>query len=214
MTTLHHDQVAEAGLADWRFLQGALHTRFLTGDFATGLDLVNRIGAMAEEMDHHPDLDLRYGNLGVRLLSHDAGGVTGRDVRLARRISHAAAELAVLADTAGLSVTELALDTPDAERVRPFWAAVLDTTDEGEDEVASDTGSMPLLWFQSSDSEEPRQRFHLDLVLPPEQAGPRIEAALAAGGTLVSDADAPSFTVLADADGNRVCICTPLDGED
>ncbi|GGD19709.1 4a-hydroxytetrahydrobiopterin dehydratase [Nocardioides daphniae] len=211
MTLLNHDQVAEAALADWRLLQGALHARFRTGTFAVGLELVNRIGALAEEMDHHPDLDLRYPHLNVRLLSHDAGGVTGRDVRLARKISHAASDLGINADPDALSVFDLALDTPDADRVRPFWAALLAAEDKGGDEVHDDSAAVPLLWFQASGAQEPRQRFHVDVTVPPEQAGARIEAALAAGGTLVSDADAPSFTVLADPDGNRACICTVLE---
>ncbi|MEU4418811.1 VOC family protein, partial [Nocardia salmonicida] len=61
---------------------------------------------------------------------------------------------------------------------------------------------------ESDEHETPHQRFHLDIHVPHDVAEQRIAAALAAGGTLVSDAEAPSFTVLADADGNRVCVCT------
>ena len=57
--TLTPQQVEAEGLADWRVLFQALHARFRTGDFATGLRLVEGIGAAAEEMNHHPDLDLR-----------------------------------------------------------------------------------------------------------------------------------------------------------
>ena len=48
------------GLADWRLLYSTLHARFKTGDFANGLELVNRIGAVAEAANHHPDVDLSY----------------------------------------------------------------------------------------------------------------------------------------------------------
>ena len=73
------------------------------------------------------------------------------------------------------------------------------------------TAVVPSLWFQGTDSTaSDRQRFHLDISVPPEIATPRISAALAAGGTLVSDDEAPSFVVLADADGNKVCVCTAL----
>ena len=75
--------------------------------------------------------------------------------------------------------------------------------------MRSGTGDVPALWFQDTeDHEEPRQRFHLDVWVPPEQVQPRIDAALAAGGTLASDAEAPSFWVLADPDGNKACLCT------
>ena len=89
--TMGHDEVEAEGLADWASSPRALHARFATGDFATGLRLVNAIGAEAEAMNHHPDLDLRYPHLDVKLTSHDAGGVTDRDIRLARRISELAA---------------------------------------------------------------------------------------------------------------------------
>ena len=55
------------------------------------------------------------------------------------------------------------------------------------------------------------QRFHIDLWVPEDVAEERIAAAIAAGGTLVSDADAPAFTVLADPDGNQTCVCTALE---
>lgn len=91
-STLTADQFAEAGLPDWTWRDDAIHARLETGDFATGLRLVNRIGEAAEAMNHHPDLDLRYPHLDVRLSSHDAGGVTDRDVKLARTISDYAAD--------------------------------------------------------------------------------------------------------------------------
>jgi 4a-hydroxytetrahydrobiopterin dehydratase len=74
--------------------------------------------------------------------------------------------------------------------------------------VADGAGALPSLWFQRTDPHEtPRQRFHLDIWVPHDVAEARIAAALEAGGTLVSDSEAPSFTVLADADGNKVCVC-------
>src|SRR6476659_1192056 len=73
--TLSFSEVEAAGLDDWRQLFSALHTRYLTGDFATGLALVNEIGALAEEAHHHPDLDLRNPPLNVALMSHDVFGV-------------------------------------------------------------------------------------------------------------------------------------------
>lgn len=206
-------EARDSGLADWRWLVGALHARFATGDFATGLALVDRIGAAAEEADHHPDLDLRYPHLGVKLVSHDVGGVTDRDLRMARRISELAAELGVAAAPGDVQVLELGLDTADHARIRPFWQALLAMkVSKAHDELVDDDGQVPTIWFQGTDEHEtPRQRWHLDIVVPLEQAQARIDAALAAGGTLVSDTAAPSFWVLSDADGNLACVCTPED---
>ena len=67
----------------------------------------------------------------------------------------------------------------------------------------------PSVWFQSTDSEAPdRQRWHIDISVPHDVAQERIKAAIDAGGILVDDGAAPAFWVLADADGNRACICT------
>ena len=215
MSTLTGQEIADAGLADWSLLQGGLHTRLVTKEFASGLRLVGQIGAAAEEVNHHPDLDLRYAHLDIRLRSHDVNGVTGRDVALARAISKMAAAEGVVAVPHAVKLVEVALDTPDREAVLPFWQAVFDMQKlrgpGDEPELRDDI--LPNLWFQQSGSQDPRQRFHFDLWVTPDVVEQRIAAATAAGGVLVSDAGAPAFWVLADADGNRVCLCTWQDRE-
>lgn len=197
-------------LADWRVLLGVLHARFETGGFNHGVKLVQAIGAAADEMDHHPDVDLTYPHVDVRLSSHDVGGVTRRDVILARVISEMAARLEFRARPELTSVLELALDTPDHEEIKPFWCAVLGYERTAQpDELVDPTGQHPTLWFQTCEPHEtPRQRWHLDLRVPPEVVESRIAAALEAGGTLVSDAEAPKFWVLADPQGNQMCLTT------
>jgi 4a-hydroxytetrahydrobiopterin dehydratase len=212
MSKLTGQQIADEGLDGWAYLLGGLQTRIHTKNFTTGLSVVNAIGAVAEEMNHHPDLNLRYTHADVRLTSHDERGVTDRDIRLARAVSSIAAAAGVRLDASGVSRLELALDTPAGESIVPFWAAVLATEhlsgpDFG-DELRDPADGLPTVWFQESGSEEPRQRWHLDLWVDPAQVQPRIDAALAAGGTLVSDEEAPSFWVLADPEGNRACLCT------
>jgi 4a-hydroxytetrahydrobiopterin dehydratase len=207
--TLTGDHIATLGLADWRTLQSKLHARFRTGDFATGLALVNAIAAAAEEANHHPDVDLRYTHVLVALISHDVGGKTERDVALARRISELAAELGASAEPAALTQVEPGLDTWDAAQVLPFWRAVYGVPENDHGEVIDPLGVLPTLWFQDTDRHEtPRQRWHFDVWVAPDQAEARIAAAVAAGGTVVDDGQAPSFTVLADPQGNRACICT------
>ncbi|HEX8509840.1 MAG TPA: 4a-hydroxytetrahydrobiopterin dehydratase, partial [Propionibacteriaceae bacterium] len=130
MTKLTGQQIADAGLDGWANLVGGLQTRIWTRDFATGLTIVAAIGAAAEDMDHHPDLDLRYGHVDVRLSSHDERGVTGRDVRLARKIAAITAAADVELDSVSVSRLELALDSPAHRAVLPFWAAVLGMQDQ------------------------------------------------------------------------------------
>lgn len=90
-------EIADAALTGWQQDGETLTARFATGDFATGLDLVNRIGASAEAANHHPDLTLTYPEVGVTLSSHDVGGITSRDLDLARTIGEHAATLGVTA---------------------------------------------------------------------------------------------------------------------
>lgn len=208
--TLSPQEIEAQGLPDWRVLFDVLHARFETGSFAKGLDLVNRIGAAAEERNHHPDVDLTYPRVDVRLTSHDVGGVTSRDIDLASAISGFAADVGATPAPHTVQVLELALDSADHEEIKPFWAAVLglQETDES-DELVDKSGRLPTLWFQSTDPHEPpRQRFHVDIRVPPEVAEARVQAALDAGGTLVSDERAPAFWVLADAQGNKACVTT------
>ncbi len=207
MTNLTGQQIADEQLDGWAYLLDGLQTRIATPDFATGLALVNAIGAVAEEMDHHPDVDLRYTSVDLRLTSHDTGAVTRRDIRLARRINELAAAAGLRLDRSSVSRLELGLDSPDPEPLSGFYAGAL-RTEARAGEVVDPAGALPTVWFQRSGSAEPRQRWHFDLWIDPSEVQPRISAALAAGGTLVDDSHAPSFWVLADGEGNRMCFCT------
>jgi 4a-hydroxytetrahydrobiopterin dehydratase len=212
MTKLTGQQICDEALDGWAFLLGGLQTRIATPDFATGLSVVNAIGAAAEDLNHHPDVELRYSHVDVRLTSHDEHGVTERDIRLARMISSIAAEADLQTEKASLSRLEMALDTPATPSILPFWSAVLDVEERNEPgsgpELRDPFTALPTVWFQESGDQEPRQRWHLDVWVDPSQIRPRIDAALAAGGTLESDAEAPSFWVLADPEGNKICLCT------
>lgn len=67
---------------------------------------------------------------------------------------------------------------------------------------------MPNLWFGEANEEEAsRQRFHVEVYVAPEVVEKRIAAALAAGGTVADDSNAPMLTVIADQDGNTGILC-------
>lgn len=210
-------QVREASLADWRQILGRIKARFRTGDFAAGLALVTKIGEAAEAANHHPDVLLTYSDVIVTLSSHDVGGITSRDLDLARQISRHAAELGIEADVSGLTQLELGLDTALGSRLAPFYAALLGgEVDQGE--PVDPTGQVPTVWWQEPDQGDEKwalpeqsfqQRWHFDVWVPEDEAERRLQAVLDAGGRLVSDRAAPAYWVVEDADGNRSCICTP-----
>ncbi len=214
--TLTATQVREARLADWRQILGRIKARFRTGDFATGLALVNRIGEAAEAAGHHPDILFTYSDVIVTLTSHDVQGVTGRDLDLARQISSHAAALGVESDVPGLTQLELGLDTSLGSRLAPFYAALLGGTVE-RGEPVDPSGQVPTVWWQEpNEAHEERalpeqsfqQRWHFDVWVPHDEGERRLQAVLDAGGRLVSDRAAPAYWVVEDADGNRSCICT------
>jgi 4a-hydroxytetrahydrobiopterin dehydratase len=104
---------------------------------------------------------------------------------------------------------EIGIDALDIPGVLPFWRAVLDYVDESAYAIVDPRGQGPAIWFQQMDEPRPqRNRVHIDITVPHDEAGSRRELALAAGGRLLSDAAAPAFWVLADPEGNEVCICT------
>ena len=214
MEKLTAQNVLDAGLDDWRKLAQALHARFRTRNFVAGLKFLAEVTEAAEAANHHPDVTWTYTYVDLKLLSHDVSRLTQRDLDLARRISEIAREQGIEAQPRVLSEVELALDTADLAAVGPFWAALLtgDAEARAGDDVVDPSGRVPLLWFQHTDAHEtPRQRFHIDLWVPHDLAEERIAAAVAAGGRVVDDSNAPSFVVVADPEGNRACVCTFLD---
>lgn len=221
---LSTDEVREAAPGEWRQIGNRIKARYRTGDFRTGLALVDRIGALAEEADHHPSVHLGYSEVIVSLVTHDTGGITPTDLDLARRISEQATGLGVTADPSGLTQVELGLDTPDGTRLTPFYAALLGSR-EVDGEPVDPTDQVPTVWWQEPDDQysgdqgpgddlalpdQPfEQRWHLDVWVAHDEAQRRLQAVLDAGGRLVSDRAAPAYWVVEDAEGNRSCICSP-----
>jgi 4a-hydroxytetrahydrobiopterin dehydratase len=80
-------QAAMADLPGWRYANHAILRQFEFPAFTDLMVFVNRLAELAEESNHHPDLDIRYNRLLVSLTSHDSGGVTRRDIKMAAKIS-------------------------------------------------------------------------------------------------------------------------------
>lgn len=99
---------AAGGVADWQVSDSAADASFATATFARGVELVEVIARLAEAADHHPDVDLRYRRVGVRLTTHETGGLSDRDLSLARRISAAARDLGIAAEVPAEPADEVA----------------------------------------------------------------------------------------------------------
>jgi 4a-hydroxytetrahydrobiopterin dehydratase len=198
-----------SGVADWRALFNGACAHFRTSSFAQGLELVDAIGRLADAANHHPDIDLRYRGVTVRLVTHDVDGLSERDVDLARHISLAARERGIPADPTSVQQVQVAVDAHAVPDVMPFWRAVLGYNQVGDEDLVSPHGDGPSFWFQQMDAPRPqRNRIHIDISVPHDQAEARVAAAIAAGGHVVNDKFAPAWWTLADPEGNEVDVAT------
>ncbi|MBV9446930.1 MAG: 4a-hydroxytetrahydrobiopterin dehydratase [Streptosporangiaceae bacterium] len=210
---------AVSGLG-WRLLLGELVTQVRTESLAQAADVAARLSSGIES-GGHLRIDLRPDRLYLSLRPPEVTFVTARDMELARAIATAVTELGLTMDSGvgamayrSVQLIEIGIDALDIPAIRPFWKAVFGYTDDpGADGTAAaiidPAGQGPSIWFQQMDAPRPqRNRIHFDISVPHDEAQRRIEAATAAGGTVIYDAEAPAFWVLADAEGNEACICT------
>jgi len=175
--------------------------------------------AAVPEAQGHLRMDVREDRVLLALQTAELSAVTQLDVELARRISAVTEEFR-LTTTPGedggrtVQALEIGIDAMDIASIRPFWKAVLGYIDEptascAQDALVDPFGQGPAIWFQQMDAPRPqRNRLHFDISVPHDEAHRRIEATIAAGGKLLSDAEAPAFWVLADPEGNEACITT------
>jgi 4a-hydroxytetrahydrobiopterin dehydratase len=206
----------------WRYVLGVVRTCVRVGSLAEATEVAARaVAACGAEADQRLRLDLRGDRVVLSLQSLATAGVTARDVELAHRVSAVVGELGLRTDAdvgdgapRSVQLVEIGIDALDIAAIRPFWKAVLGYADEAgssgpEDAIVDPVGQGPAIWFQQMDAPRPqRNRIHFDISVPHDEAPGRIKATIAAGGTLLSDAEAPAFWVLADPEGNEACITT------
>jgi 4a-hydroxytetrahydrobiopterin dehydratase len=229
MDMLMGDKIAEADLSDWRKLAQGLHARYVVDDFGSAARFVAVVGEAGDALGHHPRVAIGEGYVDFELVTDDAvfrdddgtqlivEWVTQQDVDLARRITEIAADHGIEADPSSVSEIELGLDAASSATIAPVWAALFtgNAEDQGRgtpgDEIRDARGRLPNMWFTDPDQKQlARQRFHVEVYVAPEVVEQRVADAVAAGGTVVDDSDAPGLTVIADQEGNRGIVCADL----
>jgi 4a-hydroxytetrahydrobiopterin dehydratase len=203
----------------WRYLLGA----FATSVAVSSLDQAVRAAAVAvaacgDDADDHLRADVRPDRLELTLQTAEVTALTERDVALAHAITDAVRGIGLdtvsTASSRPVQSLEIGIDAMDIPAIRPFWKAVLGYVGEPgldgpDDAVIDPVRQGPAVWFQQMDEpREQRNRIHFDVTVSHDEADARVAAALAAGGRLLTDRYARSFWVLADAEGNEVCVCT------
>jgi 4a-hydroxytetrahydrobiopterin dehydratase len=212
----------------WRYLLGTLAVSVPVDSMKQANDVAGAaISVCGEDADSHLRVDLRSDRVELSLQTRARAVVTPRDAELAHRISTAFEELGLRAADAVSSssprpveMLELAIDAIDIPSIRPFWKAVLAYSAEAQndgptDAIVDPTGQLPAIWFQQMDEPRPqRNRIHFDITVAHDEAEARVRAALEAGGHMVDDSYARAFWVLADKEGNEVCVCTWTDRDE
>ena len=212
----------------WRFLLGTLCASVPVDSLTqAGEVAAATVAASGPRADDHLRVDMRPDRAELSLQTRALAAVTGRDTELARHITDALGKLGrrpasttSVQSPRPVQMLEMAIDAMDIAAIRPFWKVVLAYADEPghtgpKDAIVDPAGQLPAIWFQRMDAPRPqRNRIHFDITVAHDEAEARVRAAVAAGGRLVDDSFARSFWVLADAEGNEVCVCTWTDRDE
>jgi 4a-hydroxytetrahydrobiopterin dehydratase len=211
ITLSRPDASAAVEALGWRVLLGGFAGSVPVRSLREGAEIAARAASCGEDTVDRLRIDVRADRVELLVGTPSARGVTARDVELAEAISAIVDLSPATAVPRPVQVLEIAIDALDIPAVRPFWRAVMAYTSlpGSDDDLVDPAGQGPSIWFQQMDAPRPeRNRIHLDITVAHDEADRRVEAALAAGGVLVSDEAARAFWVLADAEGNEICVCT------
>ncbi len=202
------------GVDDWRVLYWGAYAYYRTPSFGDGARLVGAIAEVAGALGHYPDVDLRPEGVTIRAFSRRDGGLSERDIELARRVSVVARDLGHEPDPSQLQVVGIAVAQDAGADVRPFWAAAFGYEDLGDEDAIDPNRRNPHLWFHQLDPPRPgRGRVHIDVSVPADQAEARVAAAVAAGGR-IAHSNAPEWWTLASPENHGVDIAAWPDFED
>lgn len=211
---------ASPGVEDWRVLFWGAHAFFRTSSFGEGARFVVAIADAAAAVDKEPDVDLRPQGVTIRLFTRKDGALGENDAVLAARISEIARAQGLAADpssvqTIGIAVAQGKDSDGDDIDTRPFWTAALGYVDLFDEDAIDPLRRGPHLWFHELTPPTPgRGRTHIDVSVPADVIRQRVDAAVAAGGRIVDDTNAPGHWTLASPDNHGVDIAAWPDFED
>jgi pterin-4a-carbinolamine dehydratase len=206
-----HGVIEGDGTGDWRVMLTAATHYPITG-FGQGVAFVEAVAGLADDAGLPLLIDLRYSGVTVDS-GKDQQEAEGFSA-LARTVQSVAHDLGLVADTAQIRDFQLGIDALDVPAVREFWRVALAYVEdprEGLTDLYDPRRLNPPVFFQQLD--EPRRqrnRIHLDLFVPHDEAEARVAAAVAAGGKVVFDTDAPDWWTVADPEGNELDIAVTV----
>jgi 4a-hydroxytetrahydrobiopterin dehydratase len=200
------------GVEDWVVLHGGATAVFRVETAREAARLAEAIAGIAGLEGAGVLLTIRDGTLTVRL-TRDLWRLEERHIELARAASAVARSHGAGPDRAAVQEVQFAISgKPEAINVA-FWRAVLGYDATSDDNAVDPLGHGSTVWMQELPEAKPlRHAMHVDVSVAREHVEARLAAALAAGGRIVDDSDAPNNWTLADAAGNRVDLTAWPDG--
>lgn len=207
---------------DWRILSEGAVAFFRTGSLADSSRFVAALAQIEGLGEHRFGIDIRSEGVTVRVvtLRDDFLGMTQRDAELAQRISAIAREQGLVSDPSVLQSVLIVPGAANRAEIMPFWEAVMGYVkrpDSPDEDLIDPHDRGMAVWVEEMEEARPGGlgAIHMGVWVPYEEAQKRVDAALAAGGSLVRDDYAPAWWTLADKYGNEVDIGTSAyrDGE-
>lgn len=204
--------LAGEGVDDWVVLHGGATAVFPVSSLHAGVHLADAVASTTGIEGSGAVLTVADDHLSVRL-SRDLWHLEEQHLDFAWAISATARAHGAVADRTRVQEVQFAIAAkPDSADV-DFWRAALGYTPASNDNAVDPLGHGSTIWMQELDADKPlRHAMHVDVSIAREHAETRLAAALAAGGRIIDDTDAPASWILADRAGNRLCICAWPDG--
>lgn len=200
------------GLEDWVVLHGGATAAFRVSSMLEAAKLAEALACIAGFDGSGALLTMSNRRLSVRL-SRDLWELEADHIEFARAVSAVAREHAALADRAAVQEVQVAISSKADDVDVEFWRAVLGYVPMADDNAVDPLGHGSTVWMQLLDEAKPlRHAMHIDVSVAREHVMARLSAALAAGGRIVDESQAPAHWTLSDRAGNRVCICAWPDG--
>ena len=200
------------GLDDWVVLHGGPTAVFKTATLADGANLALAIAELPGIDAGHVHISLVSTALTIRI-TRDVQIMELEHIAVATAISAVAKSHGAVAERHRVQEVQLAIAAkPDAIDLG-FWRAILGYDAMQPDNAIDPLGISSTVWMQDLDDAKPlKHAMHLDVSVAKEQAESRVSAAVSAGGVVVDDSHAPSWWILADRSGNKVCLVAWPDG--
>ncbi|MBM2614386.1 hypothetical protein JIG36_02290 [Actinoplanes sp. LDG1-06] len=199
--------------ADWQVLFAAM-TYYSVGSPEKAAELASVVAGLADSAGLPLMVDIRPDGVtidsGKDQWENGEGNARSDFVDLAARIQSAARDLKLTADLTRPRFIQLGLAAVDVPAVRAFWTAVLSYQPDPRQfltDIFDPNRLNPVMFFQQTENHQHRNRIHIELLVPHDQATPRVEAAIAAGGRLITEST-PSRHSLTDPEGNELDIVT------